>query len=121
MPLTAINLETGQRFVMPDDFDEARRMRESLVCPICDTPVHPVIDHLRDGAYVRACFRHKGDCETAYRYHPESPDHHAGKRWVLDNAPTLYGYADAQGASARPTRGLCTTALPASGLPARAG
>jgi competence CoiA-like predicted nuclease len=69
----------------------------NLACPFCDETIVPVREHQRAGAWVQAYLRHKTECSTTMAHHPESAEHHAAKRFILENIPAIYGYPSAEG------------------------
>lgn len=99
MPLTAIDVSTGDQIVICEDFDRARHahLNGGLACPYCDTPIVPVREHMRMGDWVTAYVRHRATdpCTTDYRYHTESPEHLAAKYYIGRTAAKEFGYKDA--------------------------
>ena len=96
MPLTAIVQSTGQQIVIADDLEFAKEHKHELVCPICEQPLIPVRDFLRlsTDTSVNAYARHKeirGHYETNYRYHTESTEHFAAKKYLAANVGELFG------------------------------
>lgn len=94
MGLKGKHRETGAEALIVDRFEDIRAWHFAgvLVCPFCDEPVVPVREHQRAGAWVQAYLRHQGTCSTGLAHHPESPEHHAAKRWIRDTIPGVYGY-----------------------------
>jgi competence CoiA-like predicted nuclease len=94
MPLKAKHSETGDEAIILDHFETVRawHFAHALVCPFCDETVVPVREHQRAGAWVQAYLRHKTECSTTLAHHPESPEHHAAKRWIRDTIPGIYNY-----------------------------
>src|SRR5690242_8326805 len=94
MPLKGKNKQTGAEALVFEQFDVLREWQRSgdLVCPFCDEVLVAVRDHIREGDWVQAYLRHKGECGTSYNHHPESAEHLASKKWIRDNGPSLYGY-----------------------------
>lgn len=94
MPLKGKNSETGEEALIFEQFDTLRAWQRAglLVCPFCDEILVAVRDHIREGDWVKAYLRHKGECSTTLNHHPESPEHLSSKKWIRDNGAELYGY-----------------------------
>jgi competence CoiA-like predicted nuclease len=99
MPLKGKNRETNEEALSFEQFDVLRTWQRAglLVCPFCDEPIVSVREHQREGDWVQAYVRHKGDCATTLAHHPESAEHLAAKRWIKEHAAELYSYEDALG------------------------
>lgn len=94
MPLKGMNSETSEEALIIENFDLLRtwdRARQ-LVCPFCSEALVTVREHMREGDWVQAYLRHKGECLTTYAHHPESPEHLAAKAWIKEHIPSIYGY-----------------------------
>ncbi|MGL4379288.1 MAG: competence protein CoiA [Microcoleaceae cyanobacterium] len=80
MPLTALHKPSGQRLISCD-FSESWEINKQfkkgdLVCPFCGIQMFP-----RGGISKQRTlhFVHTSECTTTLGYHPESPEHLAGK------------------------------------------
>lgn len=94
MALKGKNSETGEEALIITAFDSVRAWHFAgvLICPFCEEVIIPVREHQRAGAWVQAYLRHKGECSTTYGHHPESAEHHAAKRYILESIPEVYRY-----------------------------
>lgn len=94
MPLKGKNSDTGEEALVLESFDLLRAWQRAgaLRCPFCDEPLVTVREHIRDGDWVQAYLRHRGECSTTMAHHPESPEHLAAKRWIREYIPELYQY-----------------------------
>lgn len=94
MPLKGKNNETGEEALIFEQFDLLRSWQRAgvLSCPFCDEVLVAVREHMREGDWVKAYLRHKGECATTYAHHPESPEHLAAKAWIKQHIPGVYKY-----------------------------
>lgn len=94
MPLKGKNNETGEEALIFEAFDTLRAWQKTgvLACPFCDESLVAVREHMREGDWVKAYLRHKGECSTGLAHHPESADHLAAKAWIKENMPVAYDY-----------------------------
>lgn len=94
MPLKGKNTETAEEALITEQFDLLRAWQRagSLICPFCDEPLVAVREHMREGDWVQAYLRHKGECTTTYAHHPESAEHLAAKAWIKVHIPEIYEY-----------------------------
>lgn len=95
MPLKGKNRSTNDEALVFEQFDLLREWQraDQLVCPFCDDVLVAVREHMREGDWVQAYLRHKGECATTYAHHPESPEHLAAKRWIRENIAAKFEYA----------------------------
>jgi competence CoiA-like predicted nuclease len=94
MPLKGRNNQNGEEALIIENFDLLRMWDRSkvLICPFCEEPLVTVREHMREGDWVQAYLRHKGECSTTYAHHPESAEHLAAKAWIKANIPEIYEY-----------------------------
>lgn len=94
MPLKGKNSQTNDEALVFEQFDLLRDWQRAslLACPYCDEPLVAVREYMREGDWVQAYLRHKGECLTTYAHHPESPEHLAAKKWILKNIAEKMGY-----------------------------
>lgn len=94
MPLKGKNRETNEEALVFEQFDMLRSWQRAgmLCCPFCDEVLVSVREHMREGDWVQAYLRHKGECATGLTHHPESAEHLAAKKWIREHAPALYNY-----------------------------
>jgi competence CoiA-like predicted nuclease len=96
MPLKGKNKQTNDEALVFESFDILRAWQRSadLVCPFCDEDLVAVRGYMRQqGDSVNAYLRHKGECSTTLAHHPESPEHFAAKKWILENIASRYDVA----------------------------
>lgn len=94
MGLKGRNTATSEEALIITAFDVIKAWHKAglLACPFCDEVIVPVREHQRSGAWVQGYLRHKELCATSYNYHPESAEHHAAKRFILETIPGVYKY-----------------------------
>lgn len=93
MPFIAKHRLTGERIDITTLASPRLSLRpEECVCPLCDGPLI-----VKAGRIVVHHFAHKVACTSDWGYHPESPQHLAGKRYLRDTLPLyLDEYKDAR-------------------------
>lgn len=94
MSLKGKNSESSEEALITNQFETIRgwHFAGMLACPFCDEVLVPVREHQRAGAWVQAYLRHKTECSTTYAHHPESAEHHAAKKFILESIPGIYNY-----------------------------
>lgn len=94
MPLKGKNRQTNEEALVFESFDMLRQWQRdgTLTCPFCDEVLVAVREYMREGDWVSAYLRHKGECATTMAHHPQSPEHYAAKRWIIENMPTKMDY-----------------------------
>ena len=77
----ARNRETGQRIDITQYSDPKLELSNAVcVCPFCDSQLI-----IRDGPVRTAHFAHRSiECDSSLIRHPESIEHHEGKRFVAN-------------------------------------
>ena len=95
MPLKGKNQRTNEEALVFEAFDILRTWQRAgdLICPFCDEVLVAVREYIRAGDGVGAYLRHKADCSTTLAHHPESPEHFAAKKWILEHMPEKAEYA----------------------------
>jgi len=87
MPFIAINKETKERIDITKLSQPRRDLSASeIVCQLCGSPMI-----VKAGLVMRHHFAHKAKCVSDYGSHPESLEHRAGKQFLADNLPHIYG------------------------------
>lgn len=88
MPFVALRKDTRERV----DITEIENPRLTLrsgdcVCQLCDKPLI-----VKAGLVIRSHFAHysESDCDTDYKYHPESPEHREAKIKLVEFLKTTY-------------------------------
>jgi competence protein CoiA len=95
MPLKGKNLQTNEEALVFESFDVLRGWQRDglLTCPFCDEALVAVREYMREGDWVSAYLRHKGECSTTLAHHPESPEHLAAKKWIRENIAAKMDYS----------------------------
>jgi len=95
MPLKGKNRQTNEEALVFEAFDLLRAWQRAgdLICPFCDEVLVAVREYMREGDWVSAYLRHKGECSTTLAHHPESPEHLAAKKWIRENIAAKMDYA----------------------------
>lgn len=92
MPFIAINKNTQERIDITKIEQPRIALREAdCVCQACGERLIVRSEFLRSGYLVRAYFYHyRGDCNSEYSSHPESPEHLRCKEIVANTLQTQF-------------------------------
>lgn len=82
MPFIGLKKDTSERIDITQ-IENPRLILKSgdCICQLCGSPLI-----VRAGNVYKAHFAHYGDrdCNTEYKYHPESPEHRESKFYLLN-------------------------------------